>query len=189
MMQAIRGGLAAVAMVLCLGGCGARASATSSAGRREGPAIAHAVRQTLADYIRRDLSAFCADFTPEVAAHLVRVESTCEADLTPAFAPHPGQEEIYAPSERPNGLRISHVRWRGIIAHLTSTWPWPDIRKTVKLRLQRIHGRWLIATPTHVVEERLCNRVFGKLSCRTFYGVRFGVRVPPLIVSMEPNQQ
>jgi hypothetical protein len=186
MKNVILRGLSALTIVLCLGGCGASALATTSAAYRQGPAIAHAVRQTLADYIRRDVTAFCADFTRPVAAHLISAESTCEAGLAPTFAPHPGQEEIYTPSERPNGLRITHARWRDLTAHLTSTWPWPNIRMTVKLTLQKVHGRWLIATPTHVVEERLCNHVFGKLTCRTFYGVRFGAHVPPVTVTVEP---
>jgi hypothetical protein len=184
--------LTASAVALMAAGCGSSARAAADEKsveyRHEASVVAHAVRQMLADYIQRDLRAFCSDFKPAVAAHLVKGEDTCELGLAPAFSPQPGQEEIYAPSERPNGLRISHVRWHGNIAHLTSTWPWPTIRESVNLTLQQTHGRWLIATPTHVVEERLCSRALGKLNCRTFYGVRFGVHVPSSVVMVEPKQ-
>lgn len=193
MRRTICTGLAIPAVAFMAACCGSSANASADKRiveqRHEASVVGHAVRQTLADYIRRDLRAFCSDFKPDVAAHLVKGETTCESGLAPAFAPQPGQEEIYAPSERPNGLTISHVRWHGKAAHLTSTWPWPNIRESVNLTLEETHGRWLIATPTHVVEERLCSRVIGKLNCRAFYGVRFGVHVPWSVVTVEPNQR
>ncbi len=192
MRRTIRIGLAVSAVALMTAGCGSSARASSDKKivehRHEASVVARAVRQTLADYIRRDLRAFCSDFKADIAAHLVKGESTCESGLAPVFAPQQGQEEIFAPSERPNGLRVRNVHWRGNIAHLTSTWPWPNIRESVNLTLQETHGRWLIATPTHVVEERLCNRAFGKLNCRAFYGVRFSVHVPSSAVAIEPKQ-
>lgn len=183
--------IAASAGTLLASGCGSSAHAAAEKTvehRNQATVVVHAVRQTLADYIRRDLRAFCSDFTPAVAAHLVNGEGTCVSGLAPAFHPRPGQGEIYAPNERPNGLRISHVRWHGDIAHLTSTWPWPNIRKPVNLTLQKLNGRWVIATPTHVVEEPLCTHPLGKLNCATFYGVWFGVHVPSRIVTIEPKQ-
>src|ERR1700732_2364618 len=105
--------VAVIAVMIAGYGSSARASADAKIAdpHREAPAIAHAVRGTLADYIRGDAQAFCADFTPEVAAHLVRGHANCQAGVAPAFVPKPGQETIYLPSERPNGLKVSHIRW------------------------------------------------------------------------------
>lgn len=48
------------------------------------------------------------------------------------------EDQRYSPTGN-----IAHLP-TGNIAHLTSTWPWPDSHTTVKLRLQRIPGRWLV---------------------------------------------
>jgi len=186
----IRLAASAVALMAACYGSSARATAGKKpvVHRDEASVVAHAVRQTLVDYIQRDVRAFCSDFEPTVAAHLVKGETTCESGLTSAFSPQPGQEEIYAPSERPDGLKISHVRWQGNVAHLTSTWPWPNIRESVNLTLRQARGRWLIATPAHIVEEHLCSRALGELDCRTFYGVRFGVRASTSVVMVNYSE-
>jgi hypothetical protein len=174
--------LSAFAICVCSTAVGCGAS------HHERPAIARAVRATLADYIRGRVRAFCSDFTPAVALRLVPRENDCQSSVAHALAPQPGQATFYAPLERPSALRISKLSWRGSLARLTSTWPWPDILRTVDLRLEKLRGRWVIATPTHLVEEHFCSRLFGQTSCGTAYGVRFGDHVPPSMVSVEPKQ-
>jgi hypothetical protein len=102
-----------------------------------GAVSAHAVRATLANYIAGDGRGFCSHFTSDVAQHLAAGRNNCQAGVARALAPRPGAATYYAPSELPTGLKISRDSWNGSAARLTSTWPWPDIRRTTELQLEK----------------------------------------------------
>jgi len=51
------------------------------------------------------------------------------------------------------GLPLSGGCGCGVV-RLELTAPWRTIRKIVSIRLNKAHGKWLIATPTHIVEQR-----------------------------------
>jgi hypothetical protein len=64
--------LTASAVAVIAAGCASSARAATDRKtvehRHEASVVAHAVRQTLADYIQRDLRAFCSDFEPAMFA-------------------------------------------------------------------------------------------------------------------------
>lgn len=69
--------LAIVAVSAPVSGCGAD--------HGERSAIAHGIRAPLADFMRRDASAFCSDFTPAVAARLGGGQA-CKPSVEHVFA-------------------------------------------------------------------------------------------------------
>ncbi len=149
--------MAALAISATMASCG-------TSGPNEQLAIARTIRATLADYIQRDSTAFCADFTPAVAAHLTPGRD-CEAGMAAAFASQRYTAESYASAELPSGLHITDVSRQGRQGSALTAWPWLNPDRKVRLTLEKHAGRWRISTPTKLVFQRHCSKLFGERVC------------------------
>ncbi len=147
-------------------------AACGTSPNNEGSTIAGGIRAPLADFMRRDAPAFCSDFTPAIAARLGRRHS-CQMSVERAFALVHQVAEHYGVAELPSGLVISNVRWQGNRASATTTWPWPDIRRRIHLDLEKLAGRWRVATPIALVDRPLCARQFHETVCRHLISMEF----------------
>jgi hypothetical protein len=153
------------ALMAVAGGCG-------GASGRDEAAIARVIRISLADFLGRHSAAFCSDFTRASAAQMgagLTCTSRVERTLTA------GDEAIgyYGPRELPSGLRITDVREQAGRASATTTWPWPDIGRPVRVRLETAGGRWLLATPASVVLRKVCRRLVAESICTHFAAAEF----------------
>lgn len=149
--------VAAIAVLVPITSCG-------MTGQGERSAITRGIRASLRDVMRRDATAFCDDFTPAVADQLGAGES-CKTRVDSKFAMARRGIEYYAPSELPPGLVIQDIRWEGMRGSAVTTWPWPDIRHKVHVILERVDGRWLIATPVSLVNVQQCSKLFKTTIC------------------------
>jgi mono/diheme cytochrome c family protein len=125
------------------------ASAPGGSGTRA--AVTRAALAPFEAFVRRDAGALCADFTPSVAAELVPnapAGSTCESAVGESLASTAPQEP---PLATPS---VSDVHWQGDHAWasvLFTKVSGPANEKlvgleTVSVTLERIAGRWLLAT-------------------------------------------
>ena len=154
--------------------CAASLCASSGCGgSNERAGIILAVKAPLAAFIARDGSALCRAVTPSVASHLVPGDSNCRTDVHSVFDSLRSSIELYSRDERPNELKISAIREDGNLGRATTTWPWPDIHRTVHLKLERSDGRWLISSPTRLVKFITCFKT-PEVPCLTSYGIEFG---------------
>jgi hypothetical protein len=162
-------------------------AASVCAGSDERARIVRAVKAPLTAFIARDASALCGAFTPSVASRLAAGNSNCQTATRAIFNSLSSSIELYRPDERPNGLKMSAITSDGHFAQATTTWPWPDIHRTVHLRLERSGGRWLISSTTRLVKFITCYATV-EIPCLPSYGIEFGrgsttVRLP------SPEQQ
>lgn len=144
-------------LVIALPALAAAALAVApSSGSTTEKAITDAVRAPFEAYVARDAPALCADFTPTVSQHLVEnapAGSTCESALAELFtltAPY----QRPAPAHLPAGLTVRHIVRHGSLASVVVQY---RAEGTVSLKLQRVDGRWLIATHSRITTVSACD--------------------------------
>jgi hypothetical protein len=126
--------------------------------------IGQAVRAPYEAVAHRDAAALCADFTPPVAAGLVAdapTGSTCEQAVAHVFA-LTAPYEPSPPASLPEDWAVTHVAWHG--DHATALLVYGKQGST-SFALQKIAGRWLIATRARVVAVAGCRGKVGASNC------------------------
>jgi hypothetical protein len=137
-------------------------------------AIIRALRAPLVAFISRNPQSLCSAFIASVAARLVAGSSNCDAGAARVFSAQHGTIEHYGPKELPSGLKVSLLSLQKGRATVESTWPWPSIRYTVRVTLEKSGVDWRIATTARLVRYMVCGRPFGAVSCSDWFGIEFG---------------
>jgi len=162
--------------IVALFGFGVAIEALSVHGSRdERAAIRRALRAPLADLRRRDAHALCEDFTPDVDKRLAgrggcvtRVDALLRqaaqgAKYVPVVESAPGRRQT-----------VTHISWQGNRATAVSLRA-GDAAGKRRWRLQRLAGRWRIATPASLDMEADCpHPASAAQSCVHALALRFG---------------
>ena len=133
---------------------------TSGVGER----IYRAVRAPYEALGHRDASAFCADFTPAVAAKIVPeapANSTCPEAVAEVFAQTASYEPPF-PLPLPVGWRVTRIVLHGDHASAVLSF---GKQGSASFALRRISARWRIATRARLVTVAGCHGEFGAKDC------------------------
>jgi mono/diheme cytochrome c family protein len=119
-------------------------------------AIVRAVRAPYEAYFARDAPALCADFIPTVSAQLVAnapAGTTCEAAVAEVFTlTAPYQPRV--PAHLPADWTVGHIVQHGALASAVVRY---GTEGTASFKLQRIEGKWLIATRSRIITVSACD--------------------------------
>lgn len=141
----------------------------------EPAAITRAVRAPFQDLRRRDARALCEDFTPAVAAKMTSIGGSCASDVGLLFA-RSARDAEYVPAR--GVLSHGRVEVRAITVHddrATADSVGPGKPALVRhWRLDRVGGRWRIATPATLRMQSDCDQhPFGGAGCLDVLSMRF----------------
>jgi hypothetical protein len=160
----------------------ALAAVVLAAGPNDGSAtdeaIARAVRAPYEAYFAQDAPALCADFTPTVSEQLVAnapAGSTCESAVAEVFkltAPYQPRVPKHLPADWTVGRIVQHGALAAAVVRYGT-------EGTASFKLQRIEGKWLIATHSHIITVSACDFTPHPTPCPPTARIRVFLITPP----------